>query len=85
MWLTPHQAEYLAMYANGLRIAEIAEKHVISRWTVVNTLKAARERLEANNTARAIVCAIASGQLALDHLGRVSVAVVVPDKQSVAA
>lgn len=70
--LAPRQAEILALAAQGLNRKDIGEKLFLSPWTVDNVFKAAREVLGAKNNEQAIVRAIATEQLILDHEGHVT-------------
>lgn len=78
--LTKRQLEFLALYGAGVRIPQIAESRFVSQWTVINTLKAARERLDAPTITAAVTKAIALELLVLDHEGGVTPTI--PEKKT---
>ena len=69
MVLTPRQREFLALYARGMRLEEIAAVCVVQTQTVKDAMVDVRSRLGAKNTAEALALAIAQEELALDHDG----------------
>lgn len=70
--LTPRQAEFLALSAQGLRHADIAATCYVSLATVSTTLEDARVRLSANTLVHAVAIAVALELLTLDSDGLAS-------------
>jgi DNA-binding CsgD family transcriptional regulator len=69
MTLTPRQREFLALYARGMRLEEIAAVCCVQIGTVKDAMLETRSRLGAKNSAEAVALAIAREELALDHDG----------------
>jgi DNA-binding CsgD family transcriptional regulator len=61
--LTTRQREILALAAEGLQYAEIAKRLWVSESTVKTTLRDARKRLGARDTANAVLLAMRAGEL----------------------
>ena len=59
--LTPRQLEYLALYASGTELREIAAIKFVSYETVKKTLGSAKERVGAVNLTHLCVLALESG------------------------
>lgn len=59
--LTPRQLEYLALYANGVELRQIAEIKFVHYNVVQRTLADARERVGAANLTHLVVLAIEAG------------------------
>lgn len=59
--LTGRQVEFLTLLAYGNRHQQIAELCYVTKWTVDDTLDAARERLRAHTLAQAVAMALDLG------------------------
>lgn len=71
--LTARQLEILCLVGAGLNTVEIGTALYLSRFTVENHLRLARERLGARNTAHCVTLAISQELLILDHDGQLLV------------
>lgn len=72
--LSRRQVEFLALAARGMNRDQIASACCVSPWTVKDYLAAARETLDARNTAHAVAKSVALGLIVLDADGHASVA-----------
>lgn len=67
--LTPRQAEFLALTAQGFTGPQIALLSSFSPWTVKDALDEARRRLNARTLPQAVAKAIAYEEVIIDHDG----------------
>jgi len=82
--LSPRQREVLVLYARGYRRGGVAKKLGISPKTVINHLTDIREALGVHTTPRAIVVALARGEIFADGEDVVAVRPLAMDLELVA-
>jgi DNA-binding CsgD family transcriptional regulator/ketosteroid isomerase-like protein len=62
--LTPREREVIALLADGLSVAQLAETLVLSPLTVRTHIRNAKERLGARSTSHAVAVAVRTGEIA---------------------
>lgn len=67
--LTPRQLEYLALYASGKELRQIAEIKFVSYKTVQQVLATAKERVGANSLTHLCVLALEAGVIRKNGVG----------------